>query len=409
MPARSDTPPDQSTTGRHIGALDGIRGTAILLVLADHLFVRNPNPDVSAPLRLIALLFSSGWVGVDLFFVLSGFLITGILYDTLPGPHFFRNFYARRALRIFPLYYVFIFLLLAISLAQGYHWQPRGTLLYLTYLHTLSLNGVGYTDAPWININHLWSLAIEEQFYLVWPLVVFLLRRRKRIALAALTLTALSVALRCIVYITGLLHTHQYATYSWTPARLDGLLLGAVLAMLVRSRLRGAVLRAAPAIFTISAVFSLLLLSSARDMFPLYHPLLGIAGYPVFAITFAALIAWALPTCSTANRLFSTCVLRLFGRYSYGLYVFHFTIHQLLTERIYDSIARHTASRVAPLLGSGIATVALSLGIAMLSFHYFESPILRLKRFFPNTAARPTLRQDVEGTTLEAAAEHRPA
>ncbi len=253
-PAQAGGTPDESTTGRHIPALDGVRGIAILMVLLGHLFVRNPNPQVSWPLRFAALLFSSGWVGVDLFFVLSGFLITGILYDTQRSAHFFRNFYARRILRIFPLYYAVILGLMAVSLLLGYRWFVPGTLLYLTYLHTLWINGVGYTTAPWVNINHLWSLAIEEQFYSVWPLLVFLLGRKRRIAMAALVGVLLSVSLRCWVYRSGLIGAHPYATYSWTPSRMDGLLLGAVLAMLVRSEWRGAVLRWSPMVFAVGGV-----------------------------------------------------------------------------------------------------------------------------------------------------------
>ena len=240
---KQSAPVDESTTGKHIPALDGIRGLAIVLVLLVHLFVHNPRPQVSLPMRVIATLFSAGWVGVDLFFVLSGFLITGSLYDTQQSRLFFRNFYARRALRIFPLYYGFLGLLIGISLLHGYHWFFFGTFLFLSYLHTLHVGGLAYTTAPWVNINHLWSLAIEEQFYMVWPVTVFLLATKRRIATAALLLTAASLGLRCWMFASGVLVTYPYLTYSFTPARLDGLLLGSVLAMLVRSRHRVAVLR----------------------------------------------------------------------------------------------------------------------------------------------------------------------
>ena len=401
--------PDESTTGRHVPALDGVRGIAVMLVLLEHLFVRNPNPNVSLPLRWVALLFSSGWVGVDLFFVLSGFLITGILYDTRSDPKFFRNFYARRALRIFPLYYGLLLVLIAVSSAQGYHWLLKGTVLYLTYLHTLWIGGVGYTTAPWVNINHLWSLAIEEQFYFVWPLLVFVLRTQRRIIAAALLGTAASIALRCWVYATGLLNTYHFATYSWSPARLDGLLLGAVLAMLIRSRWRGTVLRWAPVLFVVGAVLSLTVLASARQMFPLYYPVVGIAGYPLFAVTFAALVAWALRDGSGASRICGTSLLRMLGTYSYGIYVFHYVVHQFLTDRVYNALAAHTGSKLEPLLGSGLVTVGVSVAVAMLSFHFYERPILRFKRYFPNTAQTPTLRRDVEEANVEEAAAHNSA
>ena len=122
-----------------------------------------------------------GWTGVNLFFVLSGFLITGILYDTLHNEHYFRNFYMRRFLRIFPLYYGFLFLLMALAPWRHVTWGGRQFVL-LAYLQNTAIwfPIPGFRLANLADLNHFWSLAVEEQFYLFWPLVVFLVKDRKK-------------------------------------------------------------------------------------------------------------------------------------------------------------------------------------------------------------------------------------
>src|SRR5215469_7550470 len=160
----------------HVPALDGIRGLAVLFVIAFH--SRAPFLNTSEiPFSLFQFL-GLGWSGVDLFFVLSGFLITGILLDTRRAPGYFRVFYARRALRIFPLYFAYLLLILVVL--QGIFvvfvrtnpWQHVNPLLYLTY----SMNWVSGLDDQWL--GHLWSLAVEEQFYLIWPAAVWFCSRR---------------------------------------------------------------------------------------------------------------------------------------------------------------------------------------------------------------------------------------
>ena len=347
-------------------------------------------------------MLATGWVGVQLFFVLSGFLITGILYDTLGTPHFFRNFYARRALRIFPLYYLFIGGLFLISRLQGWHWQGKGTLLYLTYLHTLVLGPVGYTNAPWVNLNHLWSLAIEEQFYLIWPLSVFLLRTPRRIFTGAVVVSMAVLLLRCWLEWSGVTKSWGYAIYSWSPSQFDSLLIGGALAMLVRSRVRAAVLRISPWMFGFGLLLVLVYEALRGAPAPLTSPLVATAGFTVLAITFAALIGTALQQGGAAERLFSAGWLRALGRYSYGLYVYHFLIHQLLTERLHAAISTHVHSKILPLLGSGAVTLAVSLVVAAASFHFIEQPILRLKRYFPAAGGRPRLRQEAELASVQA-------
>src|SRR5687768_1805284 len=170
----SVTPPS------HWPALDGLRGTAVIAVLVCHYAVLLPRTPAVGLLEI-------GWAGVDLFFVLSGFLITGILLDARGTPHYLRNFYARRALRIFPLYYGFLAVTLLVSLAvklapgashEGLRhlWAAQPSLWTYTANYWMPAQTAW---SPWSEVViPLWSLSVEEQFYLVWPLVVCRLSER---------------------------------------------------------------------------------------------------------------------------------------------------------------------------------------------------------------------------------------
>ena len=215
-------------------ALDGIRGMAVLMVLVFH-FVGCTMPTNGFE-RTLVRVTSYGAFGVELFFVLSGFLITGILYDSCHKPLYFRNFYARRALRIFPLYYgvlcLVFFVAPLIALLRG------PTLDYLVdrqawaWLYAVNIYIAKQGDWSFSYIEHFWSLAVEEHFYLFWPLVVFLVARRPRTLMAlSLAIALCAVLARLIGLLAGL---SWWTTYVLTPFRLDGLALGAFLAITVR-------------------------------------------------------------------------------------------------------------------------------------------------------------------------------
>ena len=204
--------------------LDAVRGLAVLLVLLH-------NTDIYPSLHL-HLISANGWIGVDLFFVLSGFLITGILLDTKQSAGYFTNFYARRCLRIWPLYYsllLFMFVIVpilrpsdghAVFEARSSPWWAFPVFLqnFLIPIPTMATGALGVT----------WSLAVEEQFYLVWPVVVKFCSQAqlRKIAIAVI---CISPALR---YYLAL---HQVNIYSNTFCRLDGLMAGALLALVIRS------------------------------------------------------------------------------------------------------------------------------------------------------------------------------
>lgn len=389
-PASSNPQPDSSTTGRHIPALDGVRGVAIVAVLICHLFWSNMRPEGGPITQFIAQSRAAGWVGVELFFVLSGFLITGILYDTLQDAHFFRNFYARRVLRIFPLYYGVFALLLIITTIRGEHWTAA-LFGYLTYTENLHTQGSFLTTASWININHFWSLMVEEQFYFVWPLLVFLLRSMRRISIAAASIAIGSLTLRLILAHAG--SQNPYLLYAWTPCCLDGLSLGALLAMAVRSRFHERIQKFALPVMIGCGVIVAGIWLHCGDFVPDAGPPVTTWGIFLLSLGFAAFIATTLKAGSVFERTASNKTLRFFGRYSYGLYVVHFTIAGLIINRLRPLVLDRSGSKFLSVLLPGLLALAASVLLAWLSFTFYESRFLLLKKRFQNRSRRPTLRE----------------
>ncbi|NNM89221.1 MAG: acyltransferase, partial [Phycisphaerae bacterium] len=222
---------------KHLPALDGLRGAAIFLVLLCH--YRDEFGAFGRIGHALAHVFGWGWVGVDLFFVLSGFLITGILYDCKGQESYFKNFYARRFLRIFPLYYGFLalFLLGLIVYRFGFPQDFSGSAVgralwrYQPWLWTYTFNfRCALHGNTGLVVSQFWTLSIEEQFYLFWPLTVFLLPRGKLIY-ACVGIGVGSLVLRLIAAGAG---ASAMAIYTATPFQLDALATGSLLAMLVR-------------------------------------------------------------------------------------------------------------------------------------------------------------------------------
>src|ERR1700733_691121 len=219
-----------SSRSYNIRALDGIRGLAIIFVMLFHFEGRVPACNVV--IGSLKFICGFGWFGVDLFFALSGFLITGILLDTRQADNYFGAFYARRILRIFPLYYA---VLTAVLVAAGLkHPRPNGVplvadeKLYFLYL----TNWLALWKGKWgpNMLGHFWSLAVEEQFYLIWPFCVWWLIPRKLITMA---IVASSVAL--LVRICWVAHSGpSQAIVMSTLTRMDSLLCGALGAALCR-------------------------------------------------------------------------------------------------------------------------------------------------------------------------------
>jgi peptidoglycan/LPS O-acetylase OafA/YrhL len=380
----------------HIPALDGLRGIAVLTVMWLHFVFLIPRTGGE---RLFWHLSETGWIGVDLFFVLSGFLITGILYDAKGGPHYFRNFYMRRSLRIFPLYYAFLILIFAVIPLLRSSADHVGKQVWMwTYLSNVLFARVGWEGMP-AHTTHLWSLAIEEQFYLLWPLLVWLANGRRLIQLCVGSIVV-AFATRLVLHFV---FANDVAAYALMPARIDALAAGGLLAVLVRDR-EGARL-AARYLNPVAAGSALVLILvmvwtgpiQGTGMLPtLAVPVLAF-GYTALALFFAAMLgkAVAAPTGQLSNRVLTSRVLVAFGKYSYALYLLHILVRDILQNQI-------LANRGGfPVIGGSqipaqLVVVAFGIGVsyavAFASWHLFEKRILALKRFFPyerQTAARP--------------------
>lgn len=365
--------------GGHLTVLDGVRGLAILLVMIYHFTMGMAGQSLSG--RLLFKLTSLGWCGVNLFFVLSGFLITGILYDTRASVHRFRNFYMRRALRIFPLYYGSLLLLFGLVPWLG-RWSDgfKGIEHAWPWLWTYGTNILVSLEGRWFPLSHYWSLAVEEHFYLVWPLVVFSLDRRSSIR-ACLALIAIALVIRIGLVRHGLV----LSAYTLTLSRMDGLALGALIALLIRGEhgfdtivplaAKGAKLSGTALVF----------LMLWRLGLTFHDSMVQTLGYFLLDLFFASLIVLLVvaPKMAPLARIFNLGVLRSLGRYSYGIYVYN-SIFVLLSDgfSIPTRVAAWTNSvAIERVIYVAIATFS-TLSMAWLSWHLLEKPFMRLKVYF---------------------------
>lgn len=363
--------------------LDTVRGLAILLVLFFHGF---GFQFASAPLPRLAHLFvvatMPGWVGVNLFFVLSGFLITGILLDSKNHPYYYRRFYVRRALRILPAYYAFL-LLLAVAPKTGWldHRQVSWQFVGLSFVY---LSNVTSLFSVPMQYGALWSLAVEEHFYLGWPFVVRA-TSRKSLAICALSVVLICPALRAVAFVGG----HQYAAgYTWLVA--DGLAIGSLLGLLSRGWLCHRKRMKWSSILCMSSAVGLLACGAPFGILLNRTLVGGVLRPTALNLLFAGAIGSIL-LIGTGNLkwIVHRPILRFFGRISYGLYLFHmlafdFSDHLL---RSWVRNADQIVPRNFPLICFRFAIAAtLATTIAALSRKYFEERFLMWKDILASPA-----------------------
>ena len=364
---------------RHNYALDGVRGLAILMVLGRHLIYINGA--TQTPLYVFARTIRDCLAaGVDVFFALSGFLITRILVQTLSDRHFFRNFYGRRALRIFPLYYGVLLALFVCSPIFHIQWGGQQWRL-LTYSNRLFQSRSGppfnFFLGHHISLVNFWSLHIEEQFYMLWPLFVFFIRVPRRLLGVTLAISAACLGVRFWMVLHGFSEAYIYTSLI---SRADSLLFGAALALALRTRAHTLVLKVATPLFITalllySAVTLLSKLPATRTnafLYPSVFTLIGLAS--------TALLAMCLKPGSFTARVFRVPFMRFFGKYSYGIYIFH-SVLPLPYLMSFIRFPVHTPSLVAHVIDAAFE-MAVAVGVAVLSYHYFEMPFLKLKRYF---------------------------
>jgi len=360
--------------------LDSVRGIAIAGVILLHAFYSSYSDfHFSGLPRLFLLATQPGWVGVNLFFVLSGFLITGILLDSKEKPQYFRRFYTRRALRILPAYYLLLMILAVLH-------QASAGFLGLSFIYlanVTSLFGVASDYGP------LWSLAVEEHYYILWPAVIYKLTRR-HLAIVTLALCVVIPVLRAIFFRLG--YTAGLGWYTWFVA--DGLATGSLLAIFLRTSTS----RKMVAVICGTLLAGGFMLAGVGWPFGILtrERVLGAAlQETVIDLVFAGFLLLVLLLGTSAHRRYvNNSVLRFLGYISYGLYLIH-----LLVFRMYDKLCRNFWPWLQPTPGHfGLVVLRFFLaggaavGVAYLSRKYFEERFLRLKdQFAAAKQAEPLL------------------
>lgn len=364
-----------------IRELDGIRGIAILLVMCTHLLKRANYLTGNAALIAFGELFRIGWVGVDLFFVLSGYLITSILLKTRQDERYYKNFYARRILRIFPLYYATLLILFPLLPMLDKNLGPQTQAawpLFLVYLQNW-LYVFGREPSNVVGVT--WSLAIEEQFYLLWPFIVKKLERRQLTHFILGFLLLILVARIGLVFVArGLIPLEDFYYYA-SFVHFDGLLMGALLALAMQSApWREWTRRQAGRFFWASLAALTLILVSGPDNANFANLPLMTIGYSLLAVFFTACLALALTAEKTnpLRWLFTRSGLVFFGKYSYALYLFHLPVGIFLLNLFWASGRKNVTI--------WLTYTALSFGItiflALISWNLLEKRVLSLKRYF---------------------------
>lgn len=372
----------------HMPALDGVRGLAILMVLVVH-FIGDAEPTTRFEKLLVAA-GGQGVYGVDLFFVLSGFLITGILVDARTGSHYFRNFYLRRAVRIFPLYYAVLAVvffaggllpfissseLATLRAHQAWAW------LYGTNIYDAKEGALSF---PYL--DHLWSLAVEEHFYFVWPAVVFFVTPRALVRTSAAIVAAAFLA----HVVCRLADVNPVAQFVLTPLRLDALVLGGFLSVLARRPGGMAAIERWVKPAAVAAVVVLVGTYAFNQVYAGGYAVLRPLRNMLIIGLLAALLVGALTTGASTlmGRVFRAGWMRFLGKYSYGLYVFHhFISYWFVTHDADCGLFAWVGSHTLAILVRAVVGSVVSIGIAYASFHLFEKRALALKRLWPSGSA----------------------
>jgi peptidoglycan/LPS O-acetylase OafA/YrhL len=389
---------DRTSTHSHVhgprrqrdAALDGLRGLAVLMVFTFHYGGGLKSTD--SLVHLAGIITEAGWIGIALFFALSGFLITGSLWESNGQKHHLRNFYGRRALRILPLYFAALLAAFVYSLARGSTFaELKPVLLYVFFLQDLPhLSTIAGQFTSALPLYHLWTLAVEEQFYLLWPLILLFAHSRRHALRLSIWFFGLTELFLVIVYTTaafkGARAGHIYDEFLFCHTAALALGAAVCLAMGNRSAPTGRkpgshriVRKWANIVFYIG--IALFLYSSHHvKSFYLTAPIQFWLGLPAISLAAAASIPIVLRT-GLPRKIFSFAPLGFIGRISYGFYVFH-----ILLEPLFDGLAARllqTSSGEDYQLARILIAFPITVAVSWLSFRLFESPLLALKRYLP--------------------------
>jgi len=375
-------------SNKYIKGLDGLRGLAVLMVMFYHFSHINSVSHNSVD-KIFSTILRIGWIGVDIFFVLSGFLITRILIWSKGSSikQYLKVFYIKRSLRIFPLYFLYLIFIFAIFYPyitshvglieqQKIKSAQDSILWFFLYLSNIkqTINGTFFGAG----LGHLWSLSIEEQFYIVWPFVIYFVKKENYKTLFS-SLIVITLALRIGMYLYGV---NGEIIYVFTLTRIDGLIFGAYIAVLTMENKPLAIdnksIRNIFYILLIGCLATIGILGPRVEMHPIIYTLI----LSLLGLSFSLLI-WLLNSKepSSINKFFSSRFLVYFGKYSYGLYMFHPLIRQFIMKVI-GSPKLILGSEIIWEIGVMIICTIASLIVALLSWNLFEKWFLKSKDFF---------------------------
>jgi len=374
-PAHPVSPPARLPT------LDGLRAIAILLVVPHNL-------DLIATFdgaQLVVAALHRGWIGVQLFFVLSGFLITGILLDARDAPDYYRSFFVRRALRIFPLYYATLLVLFVLLPALGlvpasFKCDAMVELSYWTYFS----NWYGPFHQGPDPVSHFWSLALEEQFYFLWP---FVIHRRSAgwVMRLCLAIAAASLLLRVVMLLAG---TPAQAIYQFLVTRMDALALGGAAAAAFRVPSAASWTLDHRRFLLGASLLSLVGGAVLSRGYNFTHPVTLSLGFTFLAVGFALLVAAGVAADLLGAAGWPAALrwsfLRRVAKYSYAMYVLSVPLHFLVGKPVLSALGLAAGNSILVDLAYIIVGTALSFLAAAASFHLLEVHFLNLKdRFAP--------------------------
>jgi len=354
---------EQNKSLKYIPELDGLRAIAAFAVMFFHLHIPG---------------FSLGWSGVYLFFVLSGFLITSILIDSKDQPNYFLRFYTRRSLRIFPIYYITLVLALALVIALIQNQNISDFPQYLLYLQNnilawkqWSVNFPGF-------MNHTWSLAVESQFYLIYPLVIFYLKE-KYLLIVSVIIVILSFLLRIVLFMA--FPTNPNLLFAISPTAIDSLTMGAILAIIIKKKYisqfekstNNAQLSLWTILFTLIMLIAIITKTGVSNY---WSPSLwgrinvNLLTITVMSIFFASLISYIISTKTIINSILNLPPLNHLGKISYGLYLYHFPVF---------SFFQPFHKYISNIYIYYLLSIILAYVTALLSWLIIEKPINSLK------------------------------
>jgi len=382
----------------YVPSLQGIRGFGFLLVFCGHYFLPQQlaHPG-TLRFRILTSLDSFALCAVPTFFVLSGYLIGGILFHTRNREGFFRVFYARRVLRVFPVYYLTLLAVVSFYLLRS---LPINNYFWLHFFYIQNLFP-SYTSQSFgqVSLVHLWSLAVEEQFYLLWPLVVwFFGENRQQLIKVVLTLIACCCAFRLLA---PLVASMPREIVFLTPVRADSILLGVLLALIREDAVYAQLERFAKWAVAAGACVMILLANWKDRAWSTSFQGVEITTPLINVIAVAVLIA-VMEQDSWLNRLCSQRWICWLGGLSYSAYVFHLTFAPYFFNYLTGHLCEYMRSSFAVLASGGIA-FCLTIVLSLLSFYFIERPAMNSKealKYGPSPAKTAERLRDEVLTTV---------